>query len=295
MTDGTTRIPLSVVISTVNEPCSVIATIQDLRRQVRALDGQLIVISKAAPGSAPPPDVCVHQVPGGSVFDCRAAALSLASGEIVAFTEDHCVHPPDWCERILLNFSIRPDLVLLGGAVTNGSTGRIADSMNYWMTFATYAPGQVTASHPCVAQLIVKASAIDRALRPGELEVTLIHRLEQAPGAIYVDPQLNVTHDQSHGFWRTFAVHFHNGRATGGYLLQHVDDRHPSILESLRWGWRVCSAHFCRSDAAFRAGRKPFHVRAGYLTLILPLIIAHGIGAAVGYRKGPGASPHRLR
>jgi hypothetical protein len=289
------KVPLSVVITTVSEPGSVIEKLDSLRRQVAELSGELLIVSSVKPASPPPSDIRVHHVAGGgSIFDCRAEALSLASGEIIAFTEDHCEHPPDWCERILRTFSLRPDLVLLGGAVANGSTRRIDDLMNYWTTFSPYAPGQVTARQPCIAQFIVKASAIGRPLKPGEMEYVFTEKLRGLPGAIYVDPDLIVTHEQSHGLWKTFAVHFHNGRATGGLSPRRVGDRNLTFTRSLRYARRDLIAHFKSSKAAFRAGKKPFHIKAAYLMMILPLIIAHGIGAWVGYRKGPGASPHRL-
>jgi hypothetical protein len=236
----------------------------------------------------------IHHVAGGSIFDCRAAALSLASGGIIAFTEDHCMHPPDWCERILRTFALRPDLLLLGGAVANGSTRRIDDLMNYWTTFAPYAPGQVTARQPCIAQFIVKASAIDRPLKPGEMEYEFTEKLRDVDGAIYVDPDLIVRHEQSHGLLNTFAVHFHNGRATGGLSPRRRGNRDLTLARSSRYAGGDLIAHFKRSKAAFRAGKQPFRIRVAYLMMILPLIVAHGIGAWVGYRKGPGVSPHRL-
>ena len=294
MTDGTAGPTLSVVIATLQEPCSVIESFEGLRRQVSAINGQLVVVSSTAARTPPPSDIRIHQVVGGSVFDCRAAAPAIASGEIIAFTEDHCVHPPDWCERIMRNFSAFPGLLMLGGAVANGSNRRIEDLMNYWMTFAAFAPGQVTARHPCIAQLIVKASAIDRPLRSGDLEIMLIRKLQTIPDAIRVDPELIVRHEQSHGFARTFAVHFHNGRATGAFSQWNAHGRRLATLQSLWRGWRDAKTHFSRSKEAFGASDKPFFVRAGYLSLILPLIIAHGIGAVVGYRRGPGASAHHL-
>jgi hypothetical protein len=294
MTDGTAKLALSVVVSTVHEPCAVIEKFGGLRRQISALEGELVVVSLTEARTAPPSDVCVHHIAEGSIFDCRAAAPALASGQIIAFTEDHCELPPDWCERILQNFSTRPGLVMLGGAVANGSTRRIEDLMNYWMTFATFAPGQVTARHPCVAQIIVRASAIDRALQPGELETALVRKLESIPDAIYVDANLVVTHEQSHGFWQTFAAHYHNGRATAALTRQTADGRGWGTLRSLRSGWRDARNHFRRTKAAFRMTDKPFLVRTGYGGLILPLIVAHGIGAVIGYRRGPGTSPQRL-
>src|SRR5262245_28220374 len=99
---GAGKIPLSVVISTTDDIDHVAVNLGNLMAQVEAVGGELIVVSggNASSGNAPA-GLRVHHTPGGSVFDCRAEGFSLASGEIVAFTEDHCVHSDGWCERIL--------------------------------------------------------------------------------------------------------------------------------------------------------------------------------------------------
>ena len=132
---------LSVVISTVAPPDAVLRASQDLIKQVAAAQGEFIIISGASGTSSfTIPGVRLHSMPGASVFDCRAQALGIASADIVALTEDHCIPATDWCVRILQNFSTWPDLILLGGTVINASNKRIEDLMNYWMTFATFAP-----------------------------------------------------------------------------------------------------------------------------------------------------------
>jgi hypothetical protein len=295
MPDIATKPSLSVVISTRAKVSDVIPKVGNLLRQVQAIDGELIVISGAVEDDdAAPSGIRVHRIPGASIFDCRAAAFSVVSADIVALTEDHCVHPEGWCARILRTFSARSRLVMLGGAVVNGSNSRIEDLMNYWMTFATFAPNQVTARHPCVAQFIVKAPALERPLKPGGLESAIIQKFEGIPGAIYVDPELRVRHDQSHGFFNTFVVHFHNGRATAGFSPRRVGNRNLAIGEALYWSWKDSKAHFQRSRQAFRAGNKSTLATAAYLSMILPLILTHGIGEFVGYHKGPGQSPYRL-
>jgi hypothetical protein len=289
-------IPLTVVISTTDDVDHIAAAnLGNLMAQVEAVGGELMVATGGnASSDNVPAGVWVHHIPGGSVFDCRAEGLSLASGEIVAFTEDHCIQSDGWCERILRDFRERPDLVLLGGAVGNGSTRRIEDRMNFWMTFATFSPGQVTAMHPCIAQFIVRASAIARPLKPGELESSVILTFEMVPGAVFVDPELVVWHHQSHGFWNTFAAHFHNGRATGGLSPRRTGGRGLGVRDALRWTWRDAAAHVRRSREAFAAGATSPLVRAGRLLLIRPLILAHGVGAFIGYRHGPGTSAKQL-
>lgn len=287
---------LSVVIST-REPAShIYQHCQALLRQVQSVGGELIIISGAASDPAGPlQGVRVHSIPGGSVFDCRALAPSVAKADIVALTEDHCVIPPDWCARILRHFAEKPDLVLLGGAVDNGSTKRLEDLMNYWMTFAAYAPGQVIARHPAIAQYIFKKAAVGSALKGGELESSVLARFAAIPGAILIDPQLQVTHVQSHGFFNTFAVHYHNGRTGGGLLLRPNKKGAITLRKAVRWTVAGLRAHMRSAATAFATGQKSAVSMAAHLALIFPLVLAHGLGRIVGYLKGPGDSPRQLQ
>jgi hypothetical protein len=294
MTQASGKPALSVVVSTVDPASAVLPGLDALAKQAAAVGGELIVVSGAPHDADEAPGIRIHTVPGGSIFACRAAGLAVAAGDIVAFTEDHVVHPEDWCRRILDNFGQRPGLVLLGGAIANGSTRRIEDLMNYWMTFAVFAPGQVTAIHPCIAQFIVRASALPAALEPGQLENAVIQKYKKIPGAIYVDPALCVRHYQSHGFFGTFAAHYHNGRATGGYSSRRPGGRNLSAAAAFGWAATNARAHLLRTARAFIAGKKPLWSTASHLLLILPLVAAHALGEFTGYWRGPGGSPAHL-
>src|SRR5262245_7618996 len=228
--------------------------------------------------------ICLSVAPPGWL---RRQALSLHSPKTIASfrmtgARGSCAHS-----------KTRPDLVMLGGAVANGSNARIADRMNYWMTFAAYAPGQVTAQHPCISQLAVRTAVVGRALAPGELEGALIARWIEVAGAIEIDPAMIVLHVQSHGFWNTFAVHFHNGRATGGYSSRRGAGAMQWRL-ALRLAGQSGLEHVRRTDAAFRKkGASPLS-RGGFLLFIAPLLLCHMAGEVVGYRYGVGSSPERL-
>ena len=79
-------------------------------------------------------------------------------------------------------------------------------------------------------------------------------------------------------------------------------DFHPSVLaiaicqlaKRCTGLGKISKDHFRRSRHAFIAGNKSPLATAAYLLMILPLILAHGLGEFVGYRKGPGQSPYRL-
>jgi hypothetical protein len=285
---------LSVVISTRADPAEFASQMDGLRRQVAAVGGELLVVSGARAVSGAWPGVAVHHLPDASVFECRAAALSLAGADIVALTEDHCIPPEGWCARILHNYANRPDLVLLGGAVDNGSTRRLDDRMNYWTTFAPYAPQHVTARRPCVAQYAVRRSAIDLPLRAGELEGALCEKWSAVPGAVHVDPGLVVRHIQSHGMLNTFAVHFHNGRATGGYARRSRNRGWIGLGEALMRSRHAGRAHYRRIRESFVAGRVPWLARRARLLMVMPLVWCQAVGEFVGYRYGLGDSPRRL-
>jgi hypothetical protein len=284
---------LSVAIATRDDPADLAPRLDALLRQVATCDGELIVVTCAQRVSAGvPPCIRVHHLPGTNVFECRAAAFAIARGDIVALTEDHCVHAPDWCTRILRDFTMRPGLVLLGGAVANGSPHRFADRMNYWMTFATFAPGQVTARQPCIAQYAVRVSALEEPPIVGELERSLIAELLDVPGAVHVDPRLVVRHEQSHGFWKTFAVHFHNGRSTAG--LTRGRNGRIGWREAVARSSTNALAHLRRTHTAFAAGKRSRLSRGAHVALVMPLLVCHAFGEVVGFRRGPGTSAQRL-
>jgi glycosyltransferase involved in cell wall biosynthesis len=288
---------ITVAVTTTDSPLAVLPRLERLSEQARRNGGELILVSGAAGTDFNEPNsygARVHCLPGRTIFECRATALELASSDLVALTEDHCEHPDDWCSRILQNYADHPRLVLLGGAVANGSAERIDDLMNYWMTFGAFAPGQVIAHHPCVAQFVVRKSALKLPLQPGDLESSIIQKFEKVRGAVHVDPLLCVRHVQSHGLRNTLTIHFHNGRATAGLSPRRAGGANLSHLRALRYSWSDAKAHFRTSAAAFMRGTESAAKTAGYLTLILPLLVMHAAGEYVGYRYGPGSSARHL-
>ena len=161
------------------------------------------------------------------------------------------------------------------GSAWRGSLKRLDPSpprLNYWMTFATFAPGQVTAKHPCIAQFIVRLSAIEVPQRPGELESSIIEKVRGIPNSIYIDPELKIRHDQSRGFWKTFVAHFHNGRATAGFSTRTrcrhlVHEQHERLVgHKLRQrGDKLERPHACRRVTEHGPGAIRTRHRAGRL------------------------------
>ena len=54
------------------------------------------------------------------VCAARNEGLAAATADVVAFTDDDCVPPPDWLDRIVDHFDADPNLVVLEGPVEGG-------------------------------------------------------------------------------------------------------------------------------------------------------------------------------
>ena len=119
-----------------------------------------------------------------------------------------------------------------------------------------------------------------------------VRQLRQAGGKFFTDNEVRVHHVQSYGFWKTFSIHYHNGRSIAGY-------RKPGLSGSRRL-LRLAS---CFVLPAFLVGRSTYPILQKRrfrkeLLLSFPLMIllacCHALGEVVGYCAGPGHSPERL-
>jgi hypothetical protein len=217
-----------------------------------------------------------------------------AAGEIVAWTEDHCLPAPDWCEKIREAHERNPDAEMIGGAVVNGSQDNPMDWANFLCTFGPFVPpikrppGQRV---PAVANLSMKRRAIPSGpIRAGFIEIVCAARLLLA-GRVRFDDRIQVTHVQSWGFWGTFAAHFHNGRSTNGLL---ADTMPP---------WKrfhqtmIC---FLMPAGLMWTSVTPLLGKAGvpwarHLPFMFALAVVFSVGGFVGVAgKGAGRSPHFL-
>jgi hypothetical protein len=103
---------------------------------------------------------------------------------------------------------------------------------------------------------------------------------------------LVVEHAQSHGFWNTFAVHFHNGRSIAGFRRGDI-----STAELI---WRLATRPAVPAILTLRAAIAVVRKRrlVGTFVVALPLVIAlaccHTAGEVAGFIAGPGGSPQQI-
>jgi len=120
-TDG---LPISVCVPTMRGG-TVGAAIRAIRAQTW-IDWELIVLGQGArdeleaavtKDSAGDARVRYVQLPRKGLSRARNAALQVAAGSIVAFTDDDCEPAPDWLATIALAFLSDPGIGVVGGAV----------------------------------------------------------------------------------------------------------------------------------------------------------------------------------
>jgi hypothetical protein len=293
------QIRLSVVVATTHAWPSLKACLEILLPQCEALGVELLIADSTGEGLPDPlPQAFCNirhlVVPGASVFELRARATEAASGQIVAWTEDHCRPAPDWCAKICEAHARTPEACIVGGAVINGSREEFTDWASFLCTFGPFLPpfkNPPRKRAPAVANLSMKRRAIPAGpIRAGFIELICQTRL-LASGRVRFDEDIQVTHVQSFGWGGTFAAHFHNGRSTTGLLADKV------------CGWRrlrqmlicfVMPAEVMRTSVTPLLGTSRVPWRR-HLPLMLALAVAFSAGELVGLAvKGAGRSPHLL-
>jgi hypothetical protein len=285
------RLPLSVILATIEPWPDLANCLEVLVPQVAAIGGEIIVgdghgaaldASKAAGSS----EISWVRIPGASVFELRARAAERARGDIVAFTEDHCLVGRDWCRQILDAFSRHPDMMGVTGPVLNGSTESLIDQANFLHTFGSCVPPVNRTQRdrcPPPANVAFRRSVIGSGPIPaGHIELEVSPRLFR-DGLFYVHDGITVTHVQAHGFWLTLRAHFDNGRSTTGL------GRVPLTRRQLPWNLFRASLRAMSPEARVTPA-----VRAS-LPLMFLLSCCHAAGEVAGIVAGPGRSPARLR
>ncbi len=118
------RLPLTVIITTVEPWPDLGAVIHVLQPQVEAFGGEIIIASSDVEA---PAERVVVETDGvqwlrrrdTTIPRLRAMAAEIARGEIVATTEDDCKMAPDWCAEIVRGFALYPLARAIMGVVSD--------------------------------------------------------------------------------------------------------------------------------------------------------------------------------
>jgi GT2 family glycosyltransferase len=134
----------------------------------------------------------------------RNLGLSLASGDLIAFTDDDCIPPPDWLLRYSKRFDERPELAGAGGPCRTGDPSNSYAEANDMMAnvFKESLNGNSVPAMPFLTsnnsayrkKALERAGGFDPRFRVGAEERDLNHRLAQAGEKLEYDPSIVMDH-----------------------------------------------------------------------------------------------------
>ncbi len=293
--------PLSVVVATVHPWPELEMTMESLWPQAVELGAEIIIMDgdgAGVPSDFPEryPGAESVRMPGVSVFILRAHGMRRARGAIVAITEDHCRLPAHWCRRLIEVHERHPEAAAVGGAVENGSTEKLVDWANYFIAHVPLMPpveGGEAGIISAQAGMALKRSAVPREIPArGVMEMLYLRDLRRRGEKLILDDGIVVEHVQSHGFWRTFATHYHNGRSIAGF--RRVGAGAAELAARIASTAVLPAFLMLRSTAAVLRKRRFRRQLALSLPLMAGCACCHAAGELMGYAFGHGSSPERL-
>jgi hypothetical protein len=298
----TGALPLSVVLGTTQPWPELAASLETVIPEAREIGGEVIVVDNNGRGlpenfADDNPEVVWITERGASIFRMRSVGMSIARGEVIALTEDHCLPSPGWCKEHLRAHTEHPDAAAVGGPVGNGATGKLSAWGSFLLNHAEYMEPIASGERAAIdrANISYKRWAVPSV--PSDLGVAepfIDEGLRKAGEKFVMTTEAPVTHDQSFGLRDTLSIHFHSGRSTAGLRLLGGMGRGERIrrtITSMLLGPAMIAATTRRV-----ARKRPRSLRAlASLPMVLAIACTISAGLVLGYLTGPGGSTRHIR
>jgi glycosyltransferase involved in cell wall biosynthesis len=285
-------IRLSVVIVAWNGPESLSLCLRSLAGQLDPERSEIVVAANFPVHAVDDLPVSVSRFrsvslpAGAAVPELRGKGLDHASGQIVAFLEDHCRCGEGWAAGILGGHE--SGYAIVGGAVENGPGQARLSWAVYFYDYGPYMLPDVARTVPALSGINVSyrrsVLAGVRARRDGFFE-TFINQDLQAQGyPLYFVPSAVVYHDKSYVFGSAladsygFGKDFATRRVAGAPILRRLPFVGMSLLLPALQVARIVG----------RTVRKGRHLGklVGCLPHIVVLMAAWSAGEFSGYLRG---------
>ncbi len=293
---GTTFCTLSVVVAAWTGPEALARCLKGLRAQVRHGEDEVIVARNFA-GAALGGDIrdLVFD-PTTNVPQLRAAGLASATGQIVAFLEDHAVPVPGWRDALVGAFV--PPVGAVGGPVDLAPGGSALDWAVFFYDYARFAPP--LASGPVASLSGVNAayrrdvlarlvSGLPNGLHEAELEA----RLHAKGVTMWLEGDAGVVVARRGEAYHAIGLAFSLAR---GYMGRRVSQA-PVAYRCARVALAPFVPLLLFARLVRDVERSP-HLRGRFLRAagwVLLLQIAWGAGEAIGALAGVGRADERWR
>jgi hypothetical protein len=280
---------LSVVLPTRHGWTETEPVVESLLGEVRRVGGELLVVSGAGDHRDLGPDVrwitsqeqCLLTLRGRGVFE--------ATGAVVAIGEDHAVPQTGWSEHLLAAHDEHPDADVVVGCLVNATDRTLAGRANFFAFAGPWAPPMPSlpaGRPPPVSAVSIKRRAFT-AFRgnPGELEAELLPRLVEEGRAV-ADDRVRVDHHQDHGYLWSVRNAYDSARSSYGTVG-------PTLTPSARRAqarWTITNV----PRRLFDEVRAAPDARPVDVVATVPIVVAAGVGAALGVMAGRGRAGERV-
>ena len=295
------RPPISVTVSTGQGWADIRKAILTTIESVREVGGQVVVTDSS---DTPPPgpeilgdDVIWARYPGESVFQLRVRGYQLATGELVAVTEDHVEVPRDWARRLIEAHAAHPEAVAIGGSVLNGATSTIIDWASFLVVQSAVAapirsgPARRLSGAVNVCYRRSAIEHIDAHHGLGAMDGLHQRQLADAGAVMLNDDSIRVSHVQEIGWRGTTAGHYNAARTMSSFrrlALTPVD-----VIRIVGALFVPLARYVVTVRRLAPRGYGPQLLRC--TPAILWLLYVQGWGQFLGYLAGPGDSPGKVQ
>ena len=295
---------LSVVLACIDGGAAIRTTVGHLARQTAAGDIELVLVGSAGDAMLPPPAIAgafgaVRTVAfdtAGSVARANAAGIRAATAPVVALSEDHCFPEPGWGEALV--DAHRGPWAAVGPVVANANPGSLVSWADFVIGYGPWAEPMETGEAPFLPghnssyKRDVLLGYGDRLEEMLQAETVLHYDLRARGHRLLVCAGARTRHVNFSRISTWARVQLRNGRV---FAAVRREDWSPARCAA----YAVASpliplVRLARSAGPVRRMARGDRRAVRALPLVALGLVLDGVGQALGYARGAGASVSTL-
>ncbi len=293
---------LSVIVPSVNGVKDLRGCLQALESQRRDVALEVLVVDRLGEPVTKLtadefPDGRLITVPAGTTIpDLRATGIREARAAAIAVIEDHVIVPPGWAGKMLHALAAGNDVV--GGSIENAATETWVDWAAFLCEYSACLPPLPAGPVDWLPgnNTVYRRELLERfrlVLESGRWENALHDAIRQTGIQLICRPEIVVGHKMHYTIAEYCGQRFLYSRSFAGMRVANA-----SVTKRIMYGlaaFLLPPILYYRTIARIwpKTAYRSHLLRS--LPLLVPFVIAWGLGEVVGYWAGPGDSLRRVR